>query len=326
MRTLFAFATLILLIVNGLQAQNGLVGQYYDGKNFDRLVATRTDAKLSFYWKKAPMRDMNPESFSVRWKGQIQAPKTGVYKFSARVDDGLRVKVNGQSVIDEWDLNNHVNMSGEITLQAGQLYNLEVEYFNGLREGELKLYWQIPDEAPLAAGETRYETPIDEKYFYQPGVTLKPVEKPKPAVKPKAPKPEPAKPAVTTTVVKKVPPAVKPNPDSLKRFIPKDVLFEQSKAIIMEVSKPELDQLAEYLIRHPEQTVRIEGHTDNMGDSESNLSLSKKRAQSVARYLTSKGVDATRITTEGYGDTRPVVKSQPGQPTPANRRVAFIIE
>jgi outer membrane protein OmpA-like peptidoglycan-associated protein len=346
MRILLIISTTFFLIINGLSAQNGLVGEYYDGKNFNRLVGTRTDPKLHFEWYEAPMRGMNPESFSVRWKGRLQAPKSGTYTFFATVDDGIRVNISGQRIINAWGMNDHASLQGQITLTAGQMYDLEVEYFNGMLEGELKLFWQLPGDEPLFGGLAGYnERPIDAKYYFQPATTPKPAAPPKPAPaeKPKvAVKPEPKKtpktvppPAAQPAVVEKPavaekpatpPPPAKPHPDSLKRFVPKNVLFEQSKAVILETSKPELDRLAAYLMRHPEQKVRIEGHTDNIGDPASNLSLSKKRAQSVARYLTAKGVATSRITTEGYGDTRPIVKSKSGESTASNRRVVFIIE
>ena len=149
--------------------EQGLTGEYFDGKNFDRKVFTRTDQQINFTWDNvAPAQGMNSAEFSIRWKGQLKAPKSGKYMFRAKVDDGIRVRVGGQTVIDAWGMNDSEKFMGYITLNAGQLYNLEVDYFNGLLEGEIQLFWQLPGEEPLLGGAFGYNDKIIEQwYFYK---------------------------------------------------------------------------------------------------------------------------------------------------------------
>jgi outer membrane protein OmpA-like peptidoglycan-associated protein len=69
----------------------------------------------------------------------------------------------------------------------------------------------------------------------------------------------------------------------------------------------------------------VEGHTDNQGPAAHNLDLSKRRAASVMKYLTDHGVDASRLTSEGYGDTQPIADNKTAKGREQNRRVEMKI-
>ena len=87
-----------------------------------------------------------------------------------------------------------------------------------------------------------------------------------------------------------------------------------------------LDEVADVLAKHPEiKRIRVEGHTDNRGNAENNLQLSKARAASVVAYLVKSGVDASRLESEGYGATQPLVPNITPVQRAKNRRVAFKI-
>ncbi len=323
-----------------LYAQPGLVGEYYDGRNFDRKIMTRTDAKIEFVWNNvAPAAGMDPSDFSVRWKGRIKTPEAGEYRFRAHVDDGIRVKVGDKMVINAWGMHDSEPFSGTVYLEANRFYDLQVDYFNGLLEGEIQLYWQLPSQKPVFGGAFGYnDKVIDSKFFYQPTSMQLPApnqniahnpktnnpppvntSKPKPvANKPTAPKPAPAKPVVHTFAQASDVPA-----DTLEKYLPKNILFVQSKSIMLAQSEPELDRLSGFLVRNPALRLSVEGHTDNHGDSAKNLILSKERARVVADYLAGKGVAAERIKSEGYGDTRPLQTIASGNVK--NRRVEFKI-
>lgn len=316
-----------------LPGQQGLLGEYYNGQNFDQKVLTRTDAQINFYWNNnaSPAPGVDPNVFSVRWTGKIKTPESGTYVFRAYVDDGIRVKVNGQLVINAWGLHDSERVSGRIKLEAGRQYDLVVEYFNALREGEIQVYWQLPSEAPVFGGALGYNDHLIDRHFFvlparpvsnvtppkpKPTTTAKPVQAPpkKPVVKPATPA---KKPVVKPTAIAK---------DTLEKYIPKNILFVQSKSIMLAESTPELDRLAGFLVRNPRYRLTIDGHTDRVGNSEKNRILSEERAQAVAAYLTQKGVAAPRITAKGYGDTRPLVQEPPNTPNAINRRVEFRIQ
>ncbi|MGZ3427507.1 MAG: OmpA family protein [Polyangia bacterium] len=87
-----------------------------------------------------------------------------------------------------------------------------------------------------------------------------------------------------------------------------------------------LDEVADVMAKHPEiRKIRVEGHTDNRGAAERNLQLSKDRAASVVAYLVKSGVDSSRLTSEGYGATQPLVPNMTPAQRAKNRRVAFKI-
>ena len=87
-----------------------------------------------------------------------------------------------------------------------------------------------------------------------------------------------------------------------------------------------LDEVADVLAKHPEiKRLRVEGHTDNRGNAEHNLQLSKARAASVVAYLVKSGVDASRLESEGFGSSQPLVPNMTPAQRAKNRRVAFKI-
>ena len=104
-----------------------------------------------------------------------------------------------------------------------------------------------------------------------------------------------------------------------------DVLFEVDGAALQPGAQTELLRLADYLKRHPDRKILIEGHTDNSGGSDYNLQLSQLRAQSVESYLASSGVPADRIRAIGYGETRPEAPNDSATGRQQNRRVEIVI-
>ena len=84
------------------------------------------------------------------------------------------------------------------------------------------------------------------------------------------------------------------------------VLFAFSKADIKPISFPILDQVVALLHKYPKSNIHMEGHTDNVGKDENNMTLSKNRAASVRKYFIDKGIKAPRITSEGHGEIRPI--------------------
>lgn len=306
-------------------SQQGLQGDYFNGQNFDQKVFTRTDPQINFVWNNVgPAPGMDPHVFSVRWTGRIQAPESGQYLFRAHVDDGIRVMLDGKMLINAWGMHDSERFTGETYLNAGQYYSLQVEYFNALLEGEIQLYWQLPSEAPVFKGLLGYnDHPIDPRHLSLIPPPKVAVASPKPPTKAPAPvKPKtkpvntPPKPLKTAAIAK----------DTLAKYLPKNVLFVQSKSIILPESEPELERLAGFLLRNPKYSLTIEGHTDHIGNAAKNLQLSEQRAQTVATFLIQKGLDQQRITAKGYGDTKPLVREAPGVPNAINRRVEFLLQ
>ncbi len=104
-----------------------------------------------------------------------------------------------------------------------------------------------------------------------------------------------------------------------------NIFFEFAKATLLPESFPELDRTADFLKTNSNITIEIGGHTDDVGSDVTNQKLSEKRAQSVATYLISKGLDTKRVTVVGYGESRPVAFNTDEEGRAMNRRVEFKI-
>jgi outer membrane protein OmpA-like peptidoglycan-associated protein len=104
------------------------------------------------------------------------------------------------------------------------------------------------------------------------------------------------------------------------------VTFEHGKSQIKEDSYSLLDQVALMIKANPDVNVQVEGHTDDTGPRELNLRLSRARAQSVRQYLVNKGVSPGRVSAEGYGPDKPLVKGTSKDDRAKNRRVEFIVK
>jgi OOP family OmpA-OmpF porin len=103
--------------------------------------------------------------------------------------------------------------------------------------------------------------------------------------------------------------------------ISSDVLFDFDKAVVKEQFKPQLDEIAADLVADTNKRLLVWGHTDTVGTEQYNMGLSVRRADAVAEYLESKGVDASRLTIQGFGETKLAVPTGDQVPEPRNRRV-----
>lgn len=101
--------------------------------------------------------------------------------------------------------------------------------------------------------------------------------------------------------------------------------FDSGEAVLTAQSRATLDAIATTLNAYPNATVRLDGHTDNVGDRASNVDLSLARANAVARLLSERGVDPSRITTAGFGPDRAVGSNDTEAGRASNRRIELTI-
>ena len=109
--------------------------------------------------------------------------------------------------------------------------------------------------------------------------------------------------------------------NSLGCWILLELLFDFDKAIIKSSSLPELNEIAVILKKNPGLKIHLKGHTCNIGSKKYNMDLSMRRANAVKKYLVSKDISMERITTEGFGFSKPVASNKTKQGRAMNRRV-----
>lgn len=335
------------------QSNNGLKGDYYNGWSFNQKVFTRTDRQIEFSWDGStlPGPGLNPQTFSIRWTGKIYAPASGPYKFTAIVDDGIRIWVDGKLAMDEWRYQRQKLSGQSINLKAGQFYDLKIEYYNARAGGYVQLNWNLVDETGKTA---KFSTDPQQKVGGQFLYSGTPKPKPTPVVPP-APTPiaqTPPKKPLVQTVPKKplalvVAPKPKPvlqavaaiKPDSVRQAtlptsspvnsvtpaneLARQLLFEQSDYRLLPDSHLALDQLVATMQRDTRLQLLVAGHTDAVGDAQLNKALSENRARVVRNYLVCRGVADSRITIVGHGGSQPIVPNDTETNRAKNRRVEF---
>lgn len=133
-------------------------------------------------------------------------------------------------------------------------------------------------------------------------------------------------PDVKGTVANKGCPEVKKEVIEVFQKALQGIQFETGKDVIRPVSFKILDNVVSIMKENKEYNLKINGHTDNVGKPDANMTLSQKRADAVKAYLINKGVEAGRLSAFGFGDTKPVGDNKTPDGRAKNRRVEFVVE
>ena len=123
----------------------GLVGNYFADTQLNHLVLARVDPTINFQWGTgSPDPKVPSDFFSARWTGQIQAQYSESYTFYTNSDEGVAMWVNGQQIIDDFDDHTLTEDSGTISLQAGEMYDIRIEYYETAFDATMQLSWSSP--------------------------------------------------------------------------------------------------------------------------------------------------------------------------------------
>ena len=141
------------LTVNG--SVPGVKAEYFNNQELRGPAAlVRTEQRIDSNWGRfQPTTQLNENSFSVRWSGKLTPPESGKYTLGFVADDGARLYLDGQLLVDAWEKNPTKTVTKEVALEAGRSYDLRMEYFQNNREAVAKLVWSYPRLADRMLGE-----------------------------------------------------------------------------------------------------------------------------------------------------------------------------
>ncbi|MFE3394847.1 glycoside hydrolase family 3 C-terminal domain-containing protein [Kitasatospora indigofera] len=127
----------------------GLYGEYHNSTDLSgAVVASRVDPAVDTVWGgQSPAAGVNTTNWSVKWTGTLTPPTTGSYQFSLNSDDGSRLIVGGQQVINNWYNQGPTTRTGSVTLTAGQPVSIEVDYYQAGGGSSASLGWQVPGQS-----------------------------------------------------------------------------------------------------------------------------------------------------------------------------------
>ncbi len=141
-------ATTYTAFFTAIEAGPGLRAEYFNNSDFTGAKATRTDATVNFNWGTGvPAPGIDPDTFSVRWSGRVLAQYSGSYTFYTTSDDGVRLWVNGEKLIDSWTNQGPTENSGTIRLEAGKQYAIRMEFYDDVGAAVARLAWSHAQQA-----------------------------------------------------------------------------------------------------------------------------------------------------------------------------------
>jgi outer membrane protein OmpA-like peptidoglycan-associated protein len=229
------------------------------------------------------------EWFAIDYQGPIYVPAAGEYAFRLFSDDGSRLYVDSKVVIDFDGIHGWDSMDGKVTLAQGD-HQIRLSYFQGpATEVGLRLLVTPPgsDFERVFRLQDFNKAIADNRRLL----------------------------------------GVAEDKDEIRVRFGAEVLFDTAEYKLKPVAESALRQLAVFLRSYPGYPIVVEGHTDNVGSPESNMTLSEQRAQSVRNWLVNLGhLEAGCLSTKGFGLTEPIADNGTADGRQKNRRVEIKIE
>lgn len=127
---------------------NGIIGTYFNGISFGKRITARRDNIIDFGWGTgSPMAQVTKDNFSSVWTGKVQPKFSESYTFYSKSSEGVRLWINGVKVIDKWvDQPIAQENHGAIRLEAGQKYNIRLQYYEKTGVASSRLMWSSPSQ------------------------------------------------------------------------------------------------------------------------------------------------------------------------------------
>lgn len=275
---------------------------FHDEKNNNFYFSSRRDGSSDLF--RLPLRPKPKLKAPIRIKGLIV--------------DGVTMRpIRAELLYGPTELKNYLEyihtFSGEFNFELTEYGGYKFRAHKpGYKDARLMFDTGLAEKS----GETEHQIVL---YMYRD--SMSPVKDPLPVVVDSGVAPERPE---TTAIIKEVieePSFLRTPPKTGDKITFYNIYFEQSKPAILPTSKKALEDLHKMLTLYPDINIRIEGHTDNVGDETDLMELSWQRAQAVKEHLVQQGIYPSRIGTIGFGDTRPVSDNFSEEGRKANRRV-----
>ena len=156
------------------EGKPGVAVQYFKGQNFEELASERIEPAVDQRWPGPPLDELpegiqDAEMFSAKWAGSITFPESGEYEIGAEGDDGVRVWIDGELLVDDWGVHAMRWRGKRMTFEKGQKADFKIDYYQGHGDRGLRLGWKTPsmlaDEAN-SADEYLVTTYLPEGQWY----------------------------------------------------------------------------------------------------------------------------------------------------------------
>ncbi|MHC4324369.1 MAG: PA14 domain-containing protein [Planctomycetota bacterium] len=138
----------LLAPVGSVNGAEGLLGEYYErdtANPWQVLLMKRLDPMVDFNWgDNSPDPSVPVDNFMIRWTGEVEVPVSATYTFHTQTDDGIRLWVNNEQLIDNWTDHGSTHDSGDIALAVGQRYEITLEFYENGGGAQCQLSWSTP--------------------------------------------------------------------------------------------------------------------------------------------------------------------------------------
>lgn len=127
------------------QRAGGILGEYYNGENFDELIEKRLDTLIGFRTDAPPLAKLDKDHFSIRWNGYVRFPRDGAQYICTENDDGARLFFNNRLVVNDWNKHGTQQNCAKVRVKAGW-YPIRIEYFDFVSTAVMRLLYGDEEE------------------------------------------------------------------------------------------------------------------------------------------------------------------------------------
>ncbi len=140
-------------LISAERQSGGLQAEYFEGTDFNKKVNARVDSAIDFNWSGAPPAKCPIQNYSVRWMGELLPDESGDYEIGVLTDDGARLWLDEELIIDAWQQQAMTYYSKTMQLKANTKYKIKLEYFQAGGDAVIKLIWRKPSQQIQEKGE-----------------------------------------------------------------------------------------------------------------------------------------------------------------------------